>query len=158
MSTPASPIAPTENNIKCPYCAEVISASAKKCKHCGEFLDETLRQARMPTPVPQQPLRAWNPGTAAVLSFVIPGTGQMYKGQVGVGLCWLVGVVTGYAAFVVPGAILHIACVYNAYSHGPAKANEAKSLAAHPARAPYDPNKHALYKVGRAWNRLTTRK
>ena len=26
----------------CPYCGEEILAIAKKCKHCGEFLDESL--------------------------------------------------------------------------------------------------------------------
>ena len=28
---------------QCPYCAEIILAVAKKCKHCGEFLDRSAK-------------------------------------------------------------------------------------------------------------------
>lgn len=30
--------------VECPYCAEQISPKAKKCRHCGEMLDATLRE------------------------------------------------------------------------------------------------------------------
>jgi TM2 domain-containing membrane protein YozV len=134
MATPANPTVTTEANVKCPYCAEVIAAEAKKCKHCGEFLDDTLKQARMPSPAVQQPQQSWNPGVAAVLSLVIPGAGQMYKGQIGPGILWLIGTVAGYCAFIIPGLIAHIFCIYKAYSDDPTKANKAKPLAAQPAR------------------------
>jgi len=33
----------TEKTMQCPYCGETILAIAKKCKHCNEFLDTSLR-------------------------------------------------------------------------------------------------------------------
>jgi TM2 domain-containing membrane protein YozV len=66
--------------------------------------------------VPAPASKEWNPGIAAVLSFFIPGVGQIYKGQIGLGLAWLVGTAIGYMVMVVPGIIIHIICIYNAYN------------------------------------------
>lgn len=61
----------------------------------------------------------WSGGTAAVLSLIIPGLGQMYKGQVINGLVWLVAVVIGYFCLIIPGIVLHILCVIGAASGDP---------------------------------------
>ena len=51
LPTP-SPLPQTRS---CPFCGEQILSGARKCKHCGEFLDATLRQTRPATTEPQQP-------------------------------------------------------------------------------------------------------
>ena len=112
MSTQASTTVTREPQVRCPYCSELVAFAAKKCKHCGEFLDPILRKSQQ---------QKWNPGVAAVMSLLIPGTGQMYKGQIGVGIAWLIAVPLGYVAFVLPGVILHITCIFNAYSSNPTK-------------------------------------
>ena len=45
VQTP-SPAPPQRKTQDCPFCSEEILASARKCKHCGEFLDGS----RMQTP------------------------------------------------------------------------------------------------------------
>lgn len=37
-------ILPPKDTKACPFCGEDVLAKAKKCKHCGEFLDEELRK------------------------------------------------------------------------------------------------------------------
>lgn len=64
--------------------------------------------------VGQPPSESWSPGVAAVLSLVIPGAGQMYKGSIAAGLLWLLFVVLGYVCLIVPGLILHLLCIVNA--------------------------------------------
>lgn len=76
----------------------------------------------------------WSPGTAAVLSLVIPGAGQMYKGQVFNGLLWLFFVVVGYVMFVVAGVILHLFCIIGAAS---GKKSEKRAVAEDTKKCPF---------------------
>lgn len=96
---------------QCPFCAEQIHIDAKKCKHCGEILDDAMREQNKKEAAQRPP----SPGVAAVLSFVIPGAGQMYRGMIFEGFIWLVFTVVGYALFIVPGIALHIYCIVKAY-------------------------------------------
>ena len=52
---------------------------------------------------------------AAVLSAVIPGAGQFYRGNRPAGFVWLAATVIGYFMLIVPGIGLHALCVMNAY-------------------------------------------
>lgn len=71
--------------IDCPYCAEKIKKTAKKCKHCHEFLDEKQENAAVENidtasnqipkniftkkySVDDEPLEIWNPNVATCLS------------------------------------------------------------------------------------------
>jgi predicted RNA-binding Zn-ribbon protein involved in translation (DUF1610 family) len=125
-----------ESDFPCPFCGESIKRSAKKCKHCGEFLDPVLRASSVKAaPSAQMPVattvnvsnvvqvggvvKRWSPLAAAFLSFLIPGLGQLYKGQIINGIVWFVVVAIGYVAFIVPGLILHFCCVIGAATGNP---------------------------------------
>lgn len=110
--------------ISCPECGKQVSSAAASCPTCGHPISVTPSLAPAPAPPPIQvnvPVAKWSKGVAAVLSLIIPGAGQMYKGQVANGLVWLVCVVVGYVMFVVPGLILHLLCVVGAASGDPYK-------------------------------------
>lgn len=55
-----------------------------------------------------------NNGVAAVLSFVIPGLGQLYKGSLLGAFGWLFFTIMGYTFFILPGLILHFICIAQA--------------------------------------------
>jgi hypothetical protein len=67
----------------------------------------------------QPPVQRWSPGLAAVLSFFLPGLGQLYKGQFINAIVWFFIVMCGYAALILPGLILHFFCVVGALSGNP---------------------------------------
>lgn len=98
---------------KCAFCAEEIRAEAKKCKHCGEYLDEHVARER------GQTAQQWSPGVAAVLSLFLPGAGQVYRGKVFEGIMWFLSVLVGYFLFVIPGLVLHVLCILDARNINP---------------------------------------
>jgi hypothetical protein len=112
---------PRPTTKRCPYCREAIRLNTRKCKHCGEILDEDLRDERRLRPAQHWNHGAvarqhWNPGVAAVLSFFWPGLGQMYKGQILNAFAWMFLVVLGYLMCIFPGFFLHVFCIFGAAS------------------------------------------
>lgn len=97
--------------VRCEFCQEKIRRHAVKCIHCGEYLDDDLREQRRGT----RP-RRFNPAIAGILSFFWPGTGQLYKGQPMAWFIWSSVIPVCYCCFVVPGIVLHMICVFDAMS------------------------------------------
>jgi hypothetical protein len=94
---------------------------------------EPTRQAGQPRLVPAEhygagaqvtvinhpPVQRWSPALAAVLSMLVPGLGQAYKGQLLNGVVWFFLVGVGYLALILPGLLLHFFCIVGAASGNP---------------------------------------
>ena len=132
FTTPPEPI--TVKNI-CPFCKAELAEGAIKCRYCGEFTDgripkpEPAQQSFITQGAPAAKVAKWHPGVAAVLSLVIPGAGQMYKGQVLDGIVWFFlvffaygfGIGSGIPLILLPSAALHIFCIVSASQGNPYK-------------------------------------
>jgi TM2 domain-containing membrane protein YozV len=84
-----------------------------------EYVPEAQSVQGQVVVINQPPVQRWSPGLAAVLSFFLPGLGQLYKGQIVNGIVWFFMVMCGYAALILPGVILHFFCVLGALSGNP---------------------------------------
>lgn len=66
----------------CPFCAERILAAARKCKHCGEFLDSETRtqaQTQKSAQLIEQTGKEWRIASALFLSCFLPSPGLRYR-------------------------------------------------------------------------------
>lgn len=71
------------------------------------------------TVINHPPIQRWSPAVAAVLSCLMPGLGQVYKGQFTNGVVWFFLVGFGYLALILPGLLLHFFCIVAAASGNP---------------------------------------
>ena len=102
----------------CTVCGTKLESSAQFCPKCGTSKNTSDRPVVV---VQASRERLWNPGIAAVLSFFIPGLGQIYRGKIFRGLLWMAAVAVGYWLLIVPGLILHLLCIIAAYAGNPYK-------------------------------------
>jgi hypothetical protein len=61
----------SEDTKRCPYCAEEILAAAKKCKHCGEFLDGRETPKGSVTPPLTAPLADQNRRAPVIVAICV---------------------------------------------------------------------------------------
>jgi len=97
---------------KCDFCSETILADAKKCKHCGEFLDPKLK-------IPPLTEEKFNPVTVALFSLLVPGGGHIYRGKPVKGFLWLIFSAFGYSLYLLPGVLLHLISIIFAVTENP---------------------------------------
>jgi len=87
----------------CSNCGAEIDSKAEICPKCGVRIRPAKEQK--------------NPGLAAILSFFFTGLGQIYNGQIGKGLIFIIiGGLLALSMFIVIGFLLYpIFWIYNIY-------------------------------------------
>jgi TM2 domain-containing membrane protein YozV len=96
----------------CVNCGAEIDARAEICPKCG------VRVAPPPPSVaPAVPVTRKSEGIAAVLSFLFVGLGQIYNGQIGKGIMFvIIGIILVFTMIFLIGFILYpLFWIYNIY-------------------------------------------
>jgi TM2 domain-containing membrane protein YozV len=95
----------------CVNCGAKIDARAEICPKCG------VRVAPPPTPQKVEYVERKSSGIAAVLSFLFVGLGQIYNGQIGKGISFIIiGVICLFLIIFLIGLLLYpLFWIYNIY-------------------------------------------
>jgi len=114
---------PTPISSFCPYCGKPTTSyrRTKFCQNCGAEIDLVAEicpkcGVRI-APPPAVHVEKKSEGIAAVCSFLFTGLGQIYNGQIGKGILFLIiGVILAFSILILIGLILYpIFWVYNIY-------------------------------------------
>jgi hypothetical protein len=119
LEVEAARIAQQDKHLERILPAAPVSASAQAQMAAAPLVHGDSPASGNVVVINQPPVRLWSPGLAAVLSFFLPGLGQLYKGQIINGIFWFLFVSMGYVALILPGLILHFFCVLGALSGNP---------------------------------------
>lgn len=82
----------------------------------GEVSVNSLVESREPSAKNERPPQ--KSGTAALLSFFIPGLGQIFTGRFIAAIFWFILVPIGLALFILPGILFHCLNIKDAYDRG----------------------------------------
>jgi TM2 domain-containing membrane protein YozV len=77
----------TQNTKYCTNCGAQIDARAEFCPKCGVRIAQPLGAVQPPPPSTTQHK---NEGLAAILSLIFVGLGQIYNGQIGKGILFII--------------------------------------------------------------------
>jgi TM2 domain-containing membrane protein YozV len=99
----------------CPHCGKVSNEESPRfCSGCGARMDGTI-PAVYPE-YPALPRKQKNQMTAGFCSTFLPGLGQVYNGETGKGFAVFLLTAAGLVVFIVPGLIVWLYAMYDAYS------------------------------------------
>ncbi len=104
----------------CESCGAPLKEGDKFCEQCGAATP-TAPVTMPPPPVqPAPPVQGTNTGKNPVipliLSFFFSGLGQVYNGETLKGIAIFIGTIIGYMIFVIPGVIVWVYGLYDAYT------------------------------------------
>lgn len=104
----------------CHQCGAEVSEGSKFCESCGAQVNQDFeykyeeKQSGQTTHYATSENQK-NAGLAAIASFLWSGMGQVYNGNLLKGFAFLIGVLIGSMIMVIPGIIIWIFGIYDAY-------------------------------------------
>jgi TM2 domain-containing membrane protein YozV len=99
----------------CPHCGkESVEADPRFCSGCGARMDGTLQPGFPGTAVPPGPQKSTT--IAGFCSSFLPGLGQVYNGETAKGFVFFFLAVAGLLIFILPGLIVWLWAMYDAYA------------------------------------------
>jgi TM2 domain. len=104
----------------CESCGAPLKEGDKFCEQCGAAVVAPVVETPSSPVRPAVPVKGphpeKNPILSVILSFFISGLGQVYNGETLKGVALFFGTIIGYFIFVIPGVIVWVYGMYDAYT------------------------------------------